>query len=212
MEKFPCLLFSRWKEGRGCLYGRIVDLLPLSSFPWLWVPSALAMGLQTLSDHHTENSVMKISLFQQLTSVDTDQQNSIIHSHLTPDRNPKYCLVIGSVPFGNMFFYLQGNIVEHITCYICFFMKTGISVQGLVCTDLPIPGVYKLILFLSLHWLVGSSKPDLQHSPCPYPAARRYGLCPLCHPNTQLHLNFLNALEFPFKKKKNLGVPAWLGS
>lgn len=200
MEKFPCLLFSRWKEGTGCLYGRIVDFLPLSSFPRLLVPSALATGLQTLSDHHTENSVMKISLLQQLTSVDTDQQNSITHSDLTPDRNPKYCLVIGSVPTETCSFTYEGLLlsISLVTVYICFFMKTGISVQGLVCTDLPIPAVYKLIIFLSLHWLVGSSEPDLQHSACPYPAAGRYGLCPLCHLNTQLHLNFLNALEFPF--------------
>lgn len=73
MERSLCLLFCRWKEWRGCLYERIVDLLPLSSFPWLSVPLALAMGIQTSSDHHTENSVMKISLFQQLTSVDADQ-------------------------------------------------------------------------------------------------------------------------------------------
>lgn len=74
MEKFHCLLFPRWKEvGRGCLYERIVDLLSFSSFPLLSVLWALAMGIQTSSDHHTENSTMKTSLFQQLTSVDTDQ-------------------------------------------------------------------------------------------------------------------------------------------
>lgn len=42
--------------------------------------------------------------------------------------------------------------------------------------DLTVPEVYKLMVFLSLHWLIGSSEPNLQPSPCRHPTAELYGI------------------------------------
>lgn len=172
IKRVSCLLFFRWKESRGCLYERgcfILDLLPSRSFLRLSASSALTMGIQTIvrplhKEQREENYPLPVpsSLLMQMNTAPS--HILISHSTAVPrlaapslvqlrDKWPKKK---NKITFRNPLL-AEGILLSifFVTMYFCFFMKTEESYR---------PGtVYKLIIFLSWHWLLGSFEPNLYH-------------------------------------------------
>lgn len=133
MERVSYLLFFRWNESRGCLYERgcfILDLLPSCSFLRLSAFSA-DHGYPI---HCTKNSVRKITLFQQPTSLLMQINTApsyILISHSTAVQSLASSLVQLRDKCPKKITFRSPLLTEGIllsiffvTMYICFFMKT----------------------------------------------------------------------------------------
>lgn len=170
VDRAPCLIRFYW--GQGLFKWK--DFRSLAIFlPQVLVSSAVTLGIQTLTDHWTKNSMRKMSLFKQPTSV---LMQIIELSDLILSRNSKSCPIIDLIKrLMVRKIYLQKFIIlltkgillsiSFVVIYICFFMERNflwISAQRLVVWILT--GTVQCSAYISfffLYWLLGSSEPNL---------------------------------------------------